>query len=127
MVTTSFNRATEISLDLPTAASGQPLHEEHTIEVTVDAQGRYYLREQALVDPNPDTLRAALAEMANTISHPNDNSTKASINTKLLVMINADGRAPHQSVVTVMDAARQVGLTHLTFVTRQTSGATTIE
>ncbi|CAK0772331.1 biopolymer transport protein ExbD [Gammaproteobacteria bacterium] len=134
MVTTSFNRATEITLDLPTAESGQPPHEERTIEVTIDAQGHYYLTEhqgeRALADQEPATVRAALQEAAEAMetasaaARSSGRSSSRSGNTtderELLVVVNADGRAPHQSVVTVMDAARQVGLTHLTFATRQT-------
>ncbi|CAK0762701.1 biopolymer transport protein ExbD [Gammaproteobacteria bacterium] len=126
MVTTSFNRATEISLDLPTAESGQPPHEERMIEVTIDAQGRYYLTEhqgeRALADQDPATIRAALQEAVETIEKSRSrplSSPNATNEQDLLVVVNADGHAPHQSVVTIMDAARQVGLTHLTFATRQ--------
>ena len=36
------------------------------------------------------------------------------------VVISADAQTPHQSVVTVMDAARRAGLYRLTFATRRT-------
>ena len=35
-------------------------------------------------------------------------------------MISADAQTPHQSVVTIMDAARLAGLYRLTFAARQT-------
>jgi len=35
-----------------------------------------------------------------------------------VVVINADARAAHQSVVNVMEAARRVGLTRITFATQ---------
>ena len=35
-----------------------------------------------------------------------------------VVIINADASARHQSVVTVMEAARRVGLTQITFATQ---------
>ena len=35
-----------------------------------------------------------------------------------VVIISADANASHQSVVTVMDAARQVGLVRVTFPTK---------
>ena len=34
------------------------------------------------------------------------------------VVVSADARTPHQSVVTVMDAAREAGLYRLTFAAR---------
>ena len=34
------------------------------------------------------------------------------------VVVSADGNAPHQAVMTVMDAAQQIGLDRLRFATR---------
>ena len=43
-----------------------------------------------------------------------------------MIIINADAQASHQSVINVMDAARRVGLTQLTFATQgQHDGAAT--
>ncbi|RBH34365.1 hypothetical protein C3F00_046175, partial [Pseudomonas sp. MWU13-2860] len=36
----------------------------------------------------------------------------------VIVIVNADAKATHQSVVTVMEAAREAGLNQLTFATR---------
>ena len=38
-------------------------------------------------------------------------------------IISADAMAPHQSVVTVMEAARRVGLTQITFATQSSSAS----
>ena len=38
-------------------------------------------------------------------------------------MINADAQATHQSVIHVMEAARNAGLTHITFATQATPSA----
>ncbi|MDH5602042.1 MAG: biopolymer transporter ExbD [Gammaproteobacteria bacterium] len=35
------------------------------------------------------------------------------------LIISADKMTPHQAVVRAMDAARQLGLVHLTFATKQ--------
>jgi biopolymer transport protein ExbD len=44
-------------------------------------------------------------------------------NASPLIVINADAQAPHQAVVTVMEAARMAGVTHLSFATqRRTAG-----
>ena len=116
MVTTSFTHKTEIKLDLPSATSGQATHEESSIEVSVDAKGRYALigshgEAQPLANQSLATVRTALQTAADAL--------KANGTQDPSVVIDADGLAPHQSVVTVMDAARQVGLVHLTFATRQ--------
>jgi biopolymer transport protein ExbD len=38
-----------------------------------------------------------------------------------VVIINADASARHQSVITVMEAARRVGLTQITFATQSSA------
>jgi biopolymer transport protein ExbD len=40
-----------------------------------------------------------------------------------VVIISADAAAPHQSVVTVMEAARRVGLSQITFATQSSAQA----
>ncbi len=107
MVTTSFTQKTEIHLELPTADSAESAHAENNIEVSIDAQGRYHLQGETLPDQSLPTIRTALQGAASL-----------SGSKEPWVVIDADGLASHQSVVTVMDAARQVGLTHLTFATR---------
>jgi biopolymer transport protein ExbD len=37
-----------------------------------------------------------------------------------VIIINADANATHQSVIHVMEAARQAGLVHITFATQTT-------
>jgi biopolymer transport protein ExbD len=39
-----------------------------------------------------------------------------------VVVINADAKTPHEAVIRVMDTARRLGFTHLTFATQQPSG-----
>ena len=38
-----------------------------------------------------------------------------------MIIINADANATHQSVIHVMEAARQAGLIHITFATQTTA------
>jgi biopolymer transport protein ExbD len=40
-----------------------------------------------------------------------------------VVIISADASAPHQAVVTVMEAARRVGLSQITFATQTPASA----
>ena len=105
MVSTTFERDTEISLELP-EASGEPLKTERVVvEISIDAQGRYYVNQQELVNTQIDTLRRALQQAVAEADRPQ-------------VILSADRQTPHQAVITAMDAARQVGLVNLTFATR---------
>ena len=57
---------------------------------------------------DPESLSALLRAAAQSNAAP-------------LIVINADAQAPHQAVVTVMEAARLAGVTHLSFATQRRS------
>ncbi len=110
MVTTTFNRETEISIELP-QASGEPLKSEHkVVEIGIDAEGRYYVNQQEVANTTVETLKQAMAKAADDDTAPQ-------------VILSADRRTPHQAVITAMDAARQLGFLHLTFATSQPAEA----
>ena len=106
MVSTTFNRESEIVLELPEAAGELSDTEREVIDITIDAQGRYYVNQNELVNTQAETLKRALKDAAGERKDPP-------------LVISADGRTPHQAVITAMDAARQLGFLHLTFATRQ--------
>lgn len=104
MVSTSFIREASLSLQLPTAASAPPPEQTGAVEVVVGADGRYFFGDQELVSAAPATLRRALLAAADA-------------NTDRTLVIRADGRAPHQAVVTVMDVAGRAGFHHIQLAT----------
>ncbi|MDH5301543.1 MAG: biopolymer transporter ExbD [Gammaproteobacteria bacterium] len=107
MVSTTFKQDFEVGIDLPKSSSEANLL-NRTIEITIDATGRYYVNHQQLVNTHPDTLRRALAKVAGD-------------DRNLPVILSADGKTPHQAVITALDAARQLGFSRLTFATQQES------
>lgn len=106
MVSTSFNRESDIVVDLPEASTKQLDPKANPVELIIDAQGLYYLNRQQLVNTQLSTLKIAI-----TKAMEGDMSRS--------LMISADGKTPHQSVVTAMDAARQLGIVHLSIATKQ--------
>ena len=105
MVSTTFERDTEISLELP-EASGEPLQTERlVVEISIDAEGRYYINQQELINTQIDTLKRGIQQAMGDEQRPQ-------------VIISADRQTPHQAVISAMDAARQLGLVNLTFATR---------
>ncbi len=105
MVSTTFQREAELSIELPEASSQAQEAEDQRIEIAIDATGRYFVNGRPLVNRQPQTIRKALQQ--------------ASEGRKSVpVVISADANTPHQAVVTVMDAARQLGLVRLTFAAR---------
>jgi biopolymer transport protein ExbD len=111
MVSTTFTRETQLSIDLP-EAEGQPRETvEKQIEILVGEDGRYRVNGQGLVDSRMRTLQAAIYKISAGDS-------------TLPMVISADAQAAHQDVVQAMDAAGQMGFVHLSITTRQpTSGA----
>ena len=106
-VTTTYARFAELKINLPTSSAEQTPTQPRQIEVAVAESGRYQIDNSALGDASVDELAAAL-------------KTAAATRDDLVIVINADARAAHQSVVNVMEAARRVGLTRITFATQTT-------
>ncbi len=106
MVSTTFTRESEISVDLPEATATQQEQEEQPLEITIDAQGRFYVNQKLLVNKQLDTLVRALRKVIGDGPPPP-------------LVINADAQTPHQYVVTAMDAARHVGIERLSLATKQ--------
>jgi biopolymer transport protein ExbD len=104
-VTTTYARFAELKINLPTSSAEQTPTPPKQILVAVAESGRYQIDSTAVGDASIDQLAAALKQASGDQDEP-------------VVVINADARAAHQSVVNVMEAARRVGLTRITFATQ---------
>ena len=62
MVSTSFVRETELSIQLPEASLEEATPEERGMEIAVSAAGGYFVNGKALVNNQPRTLRRALEQ-----------------------------------------------------------------
>lgn len=106
VVTTTFTRETQLTVDLPEAASGTPPQESEStqLEVVIDAEGNFSLNGKLLIKHDLNTLMGAL-------------SKESGGDTSLPMIISADGKTPHQAVITAMDAAGQLGFSQLRMTT----------
>ncbi len=104
-VTTTYARFAELKINLPTSRAEQTPSQPKQIEVAVAESGRYQIDDTTIGDASVEELAAALQKAAGSMSEP-------------VVVINAYARAAHQSVVNVMEAARRVGLSRITFATQ---------
>lgn len=109
MVTTTFERDSEISITLPEASREAVQEQPEAIAIDIDQQGRVYINEQALDDAQSPTIRAALEAAVAEVDTGQEQPA---------IIISADEAATHQSVIKVMDIARQIGLRRITFATR---------
>ena len=110
MLSTTYSKFTEMQLTLPTADVEQLRDRPKEIIVTVGADGRYAVNKHALEGKSVDLVASALNDAAK--------AGKDSV-----IIISADASSPHQAVVTVMDAARRVGLSQITFATQTSASA----
>lgn len=111
MVSTTFNRESELEIQLPEASPGTRGEEPRKIEISIDAAGHYFLNEKALINDQLETLKRALLK---------ELDPKASEAPPVVLL--ADAQTPHQAVIRAMDAARQAGLSRLSFATRGEPG-----
>ncbi|HEB93290.1 MAG TPA: biopolymer transporter ExbD [Gammaproteobacteria bacterium] len=104
MVSTTFERESEIEIVLPQAAANVAPADDFSLEVIVDAEGTFYVNGKRVINTKIETLKKAMQEMAGERKDPP-------------IILSADAQTPHQAVITVMDAARQLGFVHLNFAT----------
>ncbi len=110
MLSTTYSKFTELQLTLPVADAEQQRDRPKEVIVAVAADGRYAINKLAVDGKSVDVVAQALA-------------TAASAGKDSVVIISADANPPHQAVVTVMEAARRVGLSQITFATQSTASA----
>ena len=108
MVSTTFERESEIDVTLPEAAIDAPQEQSDVIEITISSEGMFFINGKRVINKQVSTLKQALLKVANGREDPP-------------IIISADANATHQAVVTVMDAARQLGFVHFSFATSQIS------
>ena len=105
MVSTTFERESEIRIALPEASEEQVEAREDIILVIIDANEQVHIGNEPLENTRIATIGAALKE-------------QVSGSADAPVVIRADAEVSHQAVIKVMDAARQSGLVNITFATR---------
>lgn len=106
MVSTTFERESEIDITLPEATIDAGKEVSDVIEITISADGSFFINGKRVINKQVATLKQALLKVANGREDPP-------------IIISADAKATHQAVVSVMDAARQLGFIHLSFATSQ--------
>ena len=109
MLSTTYSKFTELQITLPTAEAEALKERPAEIIVAVAADGRYAVDKQPVEGRSVEMLAGELAVAS-------EGSKDA------VIIISADATAAHQSVITVMDAARRAGLPKLTFATQANQG-----
>ena len=108
MVSTTFEQQSKLKVDLPEASSQAVKQEANKIVIGIDAKGHFFINDRQLVNTQFKTLKMALMK---TVGDKKD----------VPIVLKADAKTPHQSVVMAMDAAAQLGMTRLSIATFKNS------
>ena len=104
VVTTTFQDRSALKIDLPEASGQVAETPKDPLVVVVDAEGRYFVGGSEVLRRDAASLREAIGKVAG------DDKSRA-------VILRADGKTPHQSVVMAMDAIGQLGFSRLSIAT----------
>lgn len=104
MVSSTFDRHAKLKVQLPQAEAQMQQAQDNPVVLSIDASGKYYIDDRQVINEQLETLKNALRQ---TVGERTD----------VTLLLRADGRTPHQSVVRAMDAASQLGLTKLSIAT----------
>jgi biopolymer transport protein ExbD len=104
VVTTSFNNRSALKITLPSSSASQVEAQKQPLMVLIDRNGNYYVGDSALVRNDLASLKEAIQQQAG-----NDRERT--------IVIQADAKTSHQSVITAMDAIGQLGFSKLSIAT----------
>ena len=105
MLTTTYAKFSGLEINLPTADASKQAEQPNEVNVAVTAAGQVLINKTPLADGDVKTISEALRRAAGDTSDP-------------VIVINADAKATHQSVVDVMQAAQSAGYSHISFATQ---------
>jgi len=105
MITTTYSKFSGLEINLPTADAPPNKEQPNEINVAVTAVGEVLVNRNVVGARDVEAISAALARAAAGAKEP-------------IVVINADAKATHQSVIDVMQAAQRASLSHISFATQ---------
>ena len=103
MISTTFTRYQELAITLPTANGSATQSEVKQIHIAVSRDGRFAINGKV-------TDRNQLSNNLNALSEDN----------AIQVNIDADAKAPHQAVMSALEAARDANLSNIVFSSQTT-------
>ncbi len=104
MVTTTFDRSSELRIELPDATAQEKPTQEQVLEIAIDAEGQFFVNQVRVISSSPKALYLAISKVAGG-------------NKEMPVVLKADAKTPHQYVVTAMDTIGRLGMTRLSIAT----------
>jgi len=104
MISTTFTRYQELAITLPTANGSASQSEVKQLYIAVSRDGRFAINGKV-------TDRSQLSNSLNALNKDN----------AIQVNIDADAKAPHQAVMSALEAARDANLSNIMFSSQTTN------
>ena len=79
MVSTTFQRESEITIELPESSGDIAETEKKVIEISIDNQGRYFVNQRRVKDTDIKTLKKAISTAIKSDSNAQQNACKEMI------------------------------------------------
>ena len=105
MLSTTYSKFSGLEINLPTADASKQAEQPNEIDVAVTASGQILINKSPLTATDVKSISDALRRAAGTREDP-------------IIVINADAKATHQSVIDVMQGAQTAGYPHISFATQ---------
>ena len=105
MLTTTYSKFSGLEINLPTADANSQAEQPNEVSVAITASGQVLVDKVPLVAADVKAISEALRRAAGDRTDP-------------VIVINADAKATHQSVVDIMQAAQTTGYPHISFATQ---------
>jgi len=106
MISTTFTRYQELAITLPTANGSESVVDNKQVHIAVSRDGRFAINGKV-------TDRSQLSSALTQLSNQSDSTIEGDSN--IQVNIDADARAPHQAVMSALEAARDANLSNIIF------------
>ena len=105
MLTTTYAKFSGLEINLPTADASKQAEQPNEVSVAITANGQVLVNKTPLAAMDVRSISEALRRAAGDRQDP-------------VIVINADAKATHQSVVDIMQAAQAAGYPHISFATQ---------
>lgn len=106
MLTTTYSKFAQLQITLPSANAERRPERPNEINVAISASGRWQINGRSYLFRDVPSLAAELRRLGATMKDP-------------VVIVSGDRAASYQSVIQVMDAARQAGYGQVAFAVEQ--------
>jgi len=106
MISTTFTRYQELAITLPTANGSESQADNKQVHIAVSRDGRFAINGKVV---DRSQLTSALVQISN------QNGIAKEATNNIQVNIDADAKAPHQAVMSALEAARDANLSNIVF------------